>query len=185
MRRTVIVISLLALLSAPAAGFQRQGPGDLLPLAEAGDVKAQTELGRLYAKGQMVPQNFAEASRWLEPAAQAGDPDAQFELGMLYFGGDGVPYDHDEAARWWNLAAEQGHLGAQLRLGMKLESWLQLGNGKQDEVEALKWFILAASVDPVVSPGYRDRLMERMSRQDIAEAQRRALEFTAGRPGSP
>ena len=44
------------------------------PLAEQGDAKAQSDLGFMYAKGQGVPQDDAEAVRWYRKAAEQGTP---------------------------------------------------------------------------------------------------------------
>ncbi len=44
------------------------------PLAETGDREAQYFLGHLYAKGQGVVQDHAEALYWFRAAAAQGDP---------------------------------------------------------------------------------------------------------------
>jgi len=40
-------------------------------LAEKGDPRAQSSLGVMYAKGDGVPQNYAEALKWLRLGAEA------------------------------------------------------------------------------------------------------------------
>jgi TPR repeat protein len=62
----------------------------LLRAAERGDTRAQSELGDLYAEGEGVPQNDAEAAKWYRLAAELGDDYAQQKLGWMYFAGDGV-----------------------------------------------------------------------------------------------
>ena len=54
----------------------------LLPLAKAGDVTAQFNLGELYREGTNVIQNYGEAIKWFTRAAEQGDADAQHNLGM-------------------------------------------------------------------------------------------------------
>jgi hypothetical protein len=44
---------------------------EMLPLAEAGDAKAQIAMGLLYARGQAVVQDWAKAVYWFSAAVQA------------------------------------------------------------------------------------------------------------------
>ena len=53
----------------------------LRPLADQGDATAQYDLGLMYAKGQGVPQDYAEAVKWFRKAADQGDASAQYNLG--------------------------------------------------------------------------------------------------------
>jgi len=75
------------------------------PLAETGNVKAQTALGLAYYHGQGVPQDYGEAAVWYRRAAEQGYPYAQGLLGYLFFLGQGVYQDYIEAHLWLNLAA--------------------------------------------------------------------------------
>ena len=70
----------------------------------------------MYAQGQGVPQDYAEAIRWYRQAAEQGNAEAQFNLGLMYAQGQGVPQDHAEAVRWFRLAAEQGNTDARFNL---------------------------------------------------------------------
>ena len=45
----------------------------------------------MYATGEGVPQDDAEAVRWFRLAAEQGDARAQFNLGVRYDTGEGVP----------------------------------------------------------------------------------------------
>jgi TPR repeat protein len=65
--------------------------------AEQGEADAQFNLGLLYANGEGVPQDYAEARTWYLKAAEQGDAKAQFNLGLLYSHGWGVPQDKAEA----------------------------------------------------------------------------------------
>ncbi len=82
-------------------------------LAEQGNASAQNSLGRMYHKGEGVPQDYAEAAKWYRLAAEQGYAGAQYNLGDLYFLGRGVPEDGAEAMKWFLHAAEQGHAEAQ------------------------------------------------------------------------
>jgi hypothetical protein len=51
--------------------------------AKQGDAVAQSKLGDLYAQGKGVPQDYADAVKWLREAADQGNADAQYKLGFL------------------------------------------------------------------------------------------------------
>ena len=86
--------------------------------AEGGDASAQFALGLSYASGVRVPQDYAEALRWIRLAADQGYVDAQYNLGIRYADGRCVPQDDAEALRWYLLAADQGYANAQFNLGI-------------------------------------------------------------------
>jgi uncharacterized protein len=75
--------------------------------AEKGNVKAEAQLGWMFATGRGVPQDFAKAAKWYYRAAIRGYGWAQFELGMLYNKGQGVPCDYVLSYMWLNLSASQ------------------------------------------------------------------------------
>jgi len=75
--------------------------------AEAGDVDAQYYLGWMYANGEGVPEDDAQAVRWHRKAAEQGLAIAQNNLGWMYASGEGVPEDDVFAYAWFNLAAAQ------------------------------------------------------------------------------
>ena len=76
--------------------------------ADQGNASAQFNLGVMYAKGEGVPQDYAEAVKWFRLAADQGDAMAQFNLGVMYAKGQGVPQDYVLAHMWFNLSAAQG-----------------------------------------------------------------------------
>ena len=147
--------------------------------AEEGNLIAQYKLGVMYANGQGVAQDYGQAVRWFTKAAQAGYADAQFILGTMYADGLGVAQDYLQAARWLTKAAEAGVAGAQINLGVMYDH----GAGvTQDFVQAYKWFNLAAATqtdkenrERAVSG--RNRVAEKMTAQQLAEAQRLAREW--------
>ena len=59
----------------------------------------------MYANGQGVPQDYAEAMKWYRKAADQGDDTAQYNLGLMYYNGRGVPQDYVAAHKWFSLAA--------------------------------------------------------------------------------
>ena len=96
-------------------------------------------LGIMYAKGEGVPKDDAEAVRWYRLAAEQGLANAQLNLGAAYTNGEGVPRDDAEAVKWYRLAADQGHAPAQFNLGIMYAK----GEGVlKDNAEAVRWYRL-------------------------------------------
>jgi TPR repeat protein len=93
---------------------------------------------------------------------------------MMQAEGEGVPQNDAEAVKWFRLAAEQDYADAQFFLG----GMYGLGRGVPvDNVEAYMWVSLAAArgVDTMDTAA---EIAKRMSREQIAEAQRRAAEWS-------
>lgn len=76
-----------------------------LPLAQAGDVDAQSALGFMYYNGQGVQPDFPQAFVWYRRAAAQGSALAQNNLALMYANGNGVKRDDVRALMWFNLAA--------------------------------------------------------------------------------
>jgi TPR repeat protein len=113
----------------------------LAPLAEAGDARAQNDVGVMFGRGLGVPQSYADAAMWIERAAEQGNPHAQSTLGYMYYRARGVDRDYAAAALWSRRSAEQGIASAQSNLGMLYDK----GQGvAQDFTEAALWYRRAA-----------------------------------------
>jgi len=80
----------------------------LRPLAEEGAAAAQSGLGVLALNGWGVPQDSAEALKWLRRAADQGEGRALFSLGIMSVNGLGVPQDDVQAFAWFDCADRQG-----------------------------------------------------------------------------
>ena len=112
--------------------------------AEKGNANAQCNLGYMYANGEGVEQDDAEAIKWYRQAAEAGNIAAQYNLALRYESGNGVAQDDVEAVKWYRKAAEQGDADAQYELGGKYAN----GEGvTQDDAEAVEWYRKAAGQD--------------------------------------
>jgi uncharacterized protein len=153
-----------------------------VPLAEDGDARAQSLLGLMFYRGQGRAQDYEAAAKWFRLAADHGDMDAQFYLGLIYTEGRGVPQDYAEAARWYRLAADQGEPQAQYNLGAYYANG-QAGR-RPDFVNAYMWFNLAAvhfkQSDPRRNRAINSRelMAKQLTEEQLAEAQRRAREWT-------
>ena len=84
---------------------------EFMPLAVAGYSSAQLNSGLIYASGQGVPQNDAEAVRWYRMAADQGDAN----LGTMCGRGQGVPQDRGGALA--SYGRREGEALAQFNLG--------------------------------------------------------------------
>jgi TPR repeat protein len=88
----------------------------LLKAGELGSIKAQRDLGALYATGDWTgPKDPALGAEWYRKAAERGHSNAQYNLGFMYLLGEGVPPDPEEGLRWLHRSADQGE-GVSFRL---------------------------------------------------------------------
>ena len=78
-------------------------------LARKGVVKAQTNLGYMYALGKGVAIDLKESAYWLRMAAERGHSGAQTTLGLYYYNGEGLSRDIVAAHAWFSIAAASGH----------------------------------------------------------------------------
>ncbi len=120
--------------------------------------------------------DYVRAAPLLLIAAENGSPTAQTYLGYMYQTGRGVPRDYVAATSWLQLAAEQGEPTAQFLLGLLFDK----GYGvPQDWVQAEVWLNLAASQARGNQRDYwariRDAVADKLTLDQLAEAQRRAL----------
>jgi TPR repeat protein len=128
-----------------------------------------------YSFGTGVTKNDSEAVKWYRKAAEQDHVGAQYALGWAYYKGEGVPQDYGEAFNWYQKAAEQGDSGSQYRLGVMYEK----GEGiAQDYVASYIWYHLASQTHGLeFARKHRNRVAEKMTSAQIAEAQRLAREW--------
>ena len=89
--------------------------------AKKGDVKAQNELGNMYANGSDTMQSDKEALKWFEQSANQGYAEAQYNLGTMYQNAIGVDQDLKKAVMYYKKAANQGHKEAKENLEILCE----------------------------------------------------------------
>ncbi len=143
--------------------------------AEQENPAAQNGLASMYIDGKGVPKDYAKALKWVRIAAKQGDADAQNNLAQMYARGREVPQDSQEAFKWFSLAAEQGNAAAQYSLG-KMYS---VGKGVvKSYLHAHMWYNLAGAQGYEAAKNRRNIIEKLMSREQIAEAQRLASEWT-------
>ncbi len=138
--------------------------------AERGDVIAQTVLGIMHRLGVGVARDYKEAFKWFWLAANQGNSTAQNNLGVMYVDGEGGRPDKSNSAKWFRLSAEQGNATAQLNLGAMYAD----GSGvPHDNITAHMWCSISAANGCNEAKTYRDFLAEKMTPDEISEAQRR------------
>jgi TPR repeat protein len=142
------------------------------PLADRGQILAEYLIGLMYANGQGVPQDYAEAMTWHLKAAKQGEAKAQFSVGLMYFKGLGTQAKLAEAFEWYRRAAEQGDATAQYNLGAMYDKGEAV---KRDPVTALMFYDLAAIHAVKGAVIAKARLKEAMSPADVAEADKRMV----------
>jgi hypothetical protein len=79
----------------------------LQPLAEEGNVEAQTHLGAMYVNGQGIERDLDKGLSWIMKAAEQGNETAKSIAFKVHLDlvNQGVPADEKKATYWSNLSA--------------------------------------------------------------------------------
>jgi TPR repeat protein len=160
-RRCLSAVSVIVLIGIGAA-----------PIAHADALARGTAA---YSRG-----DYVRAAQELSPLAQQGNAKALGLLGYLYEHGFGEPQDYDAAADFYTRGAVQGNPFAQAMLGLMYDK----GHGVPlDFILAYKWLNLAAARtqghDQEAFARFRDAVASKMSKDEVAEGQRLALDWIA------
>lgn len=135
--------------------------------AVQGHARSQVNLGFIYDLGKNTDQDIKKALYWYTKAAEQGIVIAQCNLGLLYYTPDGFFQNFDKAAYWFSKAADQGDRHAQANLGCMYAR----GHGvSQNYILAFVWFHLAAIQGNGIAKNNLDRLTDKMTMEQIAEA---------------
>jgi TPR repeat protein len=104
--------------------------------------QAALELGEIYEKGEIVPQNSQEAIKYYQKAAELGASNAYFKIATIYEEGRGIAPNGTESYKWYIKAAmEDSDAYAAFNIGLKE----YFGEGvPKDQKAALIWFEGAA-----------------------------------------
>lgn len=172
---TLLCLTRSILANAEALPMNAHELAETRLLAEwVGVAEKQHILGDVYYKGEGVQQDYSEAFKWYRLAADQGLAESQHMLGAMYDQGNGMPQDYVKAVAWYRKAAEQGYAPAQLELGNNYAD----GDGiPQNFVEAYVWFSLATSGGLEQAREKRDISAGKLSKEDIAGAQKRSTEL--------
>lgn len=118
---------------------QTEAAGWYKKAAEAGDAESQFAIGRMYARGEGVPQVSTSAARWFARSAEGGHVLATFNCAILLERGEGVSTDPAAARGLFIKAAERGLAAAQFKLGSDLL------NENPAQLNGVAWLEKAAS----------------------------------------
>ncbi len=136
------------------AGFTDGAVQQLRPLADAGDMMAQYQLGRILADRK----DFRGAYGWFLLAAKNGHSVSQATVAAMLDAGNGVAADKRAAASWRRQAAANGHTGSLMTLALAALS------GKPDATamaRAASMLQLAADLgDPAAQAAYGAMLIQ-------------------------
>ena len=177
--------NLHALRASPEPVRPVQASGNfaaVIKRAQASDPDAQYEVAQMYSTGDGVAKSDTEARKWLERAAEQGHIAAEYELGIALREGRGAVQDYERAAEWIQRSAEHGHAEAQFALGMMYRT----GTGvPADNVKAYTWLNVAAARGVSDAAAVRDATLNRLSPQEVVEAQAEARRLSQVLPAPP
>lgn len=91
---------------------------DLLFKANSGDTQAQCELGKCYADGEIVEQDYKKSLHWFNEAVKNGDVMAIACLGVMYELGHGVEADVNKAIEYYQRAAYENEPTGTYNMGL-------------------------------------------------------------------
>jgi uncharacterized protein len=142
-----------------------------------GDAESERDLGVGYQRGIGMVPDPVEAVVWFRKAAEQGDVLAYQNLGYCYGSGKGTPKDDIEAFKWFERAAEQNVPEAQTLVGLSYTT----GTGVSvDYIQAYKWCNLGSAQGNETAKRNLLFLEQRMTPEQIAEAQKLSGEFVPG-----
>ena len=159
-------------------GAYNAARADFLPPAEHDNPVAQYWMGHMEEHGLGSKQRSGiKADYWYRAAARQGYTLAEQALGEMYFSGLAVPQDYVLARKWFTRAAHDGYATAQFDLG---RLWEKGWGGRKSLIRAYAWDDLAASHGNVDAQKARDRIRDKLTADQLNEAQSLAV-LTEGR----
>lgn len=154
--------------------------------AQNGDDKAALKLGLLLESKVVDVDRFGTATKWFKRACELGNIKGCHNAGVSFeYGKDGYEKDYIQASNYYRKAAEHGYMQSQYNLGS-----LYTNQYLTDDIKGLKWLLLAqrnaaeCASDELCQwilkdpPDHVNKLKERMTKEQIEEAQQRAAEFS-------
>jgi Sel1 repeat-containing protein len=149
--------------------------------AGSGDPEAQFNIGYMYENGEGTVLNLLKAVKWYELAARQNYPAAN---DMAKKARVRIRKEKAENLRAWLPKAEAGEINAQLAVSEILAAGEYT---HKDNIEAMKWLILALETAPEGTTRnrmerFQESLSAKMSAAEIGEAKIRIAEWKKLRP---
>ena len=94
---------------------------EALPLANAGNVEAQYDVGEMYERGRGVNRDINQAFKWYSKAAEQGNTKGAFKTGLGYLKGEGAGKNPEAALKWLQISSDKGYERASYYLGVIYE----------------------------------------------------------------
>jgi TPR repeat protein len=110
-------------------------------LADGGNAHVMYRLGRLYANGNGVSRDDAQAAQWYRKGADAGNSSAMTALAVVLLEGRGTAIDQQEAVRLLKSASANNYTEAMNRLA---HIFVEGKIVEKDALEGARWFTKAA-----------------------------------------
>jgi hypothetical protein len=143
--------------------------GSMLKAAEAGDAKAQLDLGQILLKESGgTAKKTAVAVRWITSSANSGNADAMVALGRLSKKGMGVLQSYDQTLKWMQAAAKLGNPDGMLELGRLYRDGIAV---ERDAVQAYIWMNRSAAMHNLSAAKERDLIARAFTADKLKEAQ--------------
>lgn len=111
--------------------------------AEQGDAEAQFTLGQMYAKGQVVKRDYAQARQWYQKAAEQGHADAQKALDNLNNGQTAKPSKESTGTSNENSALAQAGIPP---IPSSDDAWVSVGKSYNKERGYLEEYIAPSTI---------------------------------------
>lgn len=150
-------------------------------LADAGNARAQYQLGDMYEFGYGVPKDPKEAISWFRKAADQGLGVAQARLGEIYFAGSEAVQNFKAARQWLQKASDQRIAVAERRLGQMEEQGL---GGPKNPIRAYALYEQAILDGDGYAQRLRNDLVKRLSPDQVTEAQALAKKMSESKPAA-
>lgn len=171
--------------AAYRGGHPEQAANLYMKGAELGDSTAADKLGLMISQGEVSVEKYGNALKWFVRACELGSNAGCHNSGHAYeYGQAGAHKDYNKARDYYLIAADKGFMQSQYNLGS-----LYSNQYFHNDVEGFKWMLLAERAanacakvplckwvmeDP---PGHRTKLKNRMTKNQIAEAEQLANQW--------
>ena len=149
-----------------------------LRLAEMYEISRGLFMKRL-PESENIPKDDRMAAKWYRKSAEQGNAIAQGNLAGMYFDGRGLDRNFSKAAKWCKKAAIQGNHAAQLSLGTMYREGIGV---PQNFINAYILYNLGAINQSIEIRNVRDQIAEKLTPDQLAEAQRLSLKWEVGEP---
>ncbi len=127
------------------------------------------EKGLAFEFGEGVPQSYSTAFEFFKKSADQNHAPAQYKVGLAYDYGQGAEKDPAAAAEWYKKSAAQGYALAQRTLATLYMSGEDI---EQNKPLALAWYEILADGGNVMDVHRRDALKDKLTSDEIDEAQK-------------